>query len=161
LIVAANKITIDLQSHSVTGTTGGNAGISDQGSSFDVIVVKNGAVGGYAVGVFLASSTRVTVLAVTANENRDFGIRTGDQSLVKSSTASFNDVHGIFVGDHSQVQQCVANNNGSDGIVAGNNCLVTMNTANNNGEEGITTLGNCTVSFNTANDNSDDGIDAG
>ena len=165
LVVAADKITIDLQGHTITGNGAGVAGISDAENSFDVVTVKNGTVTGYLIGIFLAFSTRVSVLAVTATENFVVGIWTGDQGLVKSSTATFNLEGGIVVGDRSQVQQCTANNNGSSGsgsgIVALDNCLLTMNTTNDNAEEGIATGSNCTVSFNTANNNGDDGIDVG
>jgi parallel beta helix pectate lyase-like protein len=164
LVVATSKITIDLQGHSITNTVcpGSNAAISDQGSKFDLIVVKNGKVAGYDTGVRLSESTRVSVLGVTAKDSTN-GILAGPQALVKSSEASGNSV-GIVVRDRGQVQQCNAHDNAQVGIAAfGDNCLITMNTANNNDGFGIVTInGNrCTVSYNTASNNGFVGIDVG
>jgi len=162
LVVAADKITIDLQGHSIANTIckGSNAAITDNGSSLDVITVKNGSVGGYRIGVNLRLSTRVSVLGVTASGNSAEGIYAGPQALIKSSVTANNADAGIRVGNRGQVQQCNANDNGVSGIeVDGDNCLVTMNTANANGTDGIVLAGNkCTVSYNTANGNGNVGI---
>ena len=166
LVVAANKITIDLQGHSITNTgcPGLNAGISDEESAFDVITVKNGEVSGYGIGVFLGTSTRVSVLGVTSHDNSNIGIFAGSQGLVKASEVYNNAAIGILVGDRGQVQQCNAHHNGDFGIFAlGNNCLITMNFANFNGFVGIDTgpSNRCTISYNTASNNAEAGIDAG
>jgi hypothetical protein len=83
LVVAANKVTIDLQGHSITfgcspclgALTDCSASfnsvpspfggaITDHATTFDVITVKNGGpLSGFGFGVFLESSTRVSVLA--------------------------------------------------------------------------------------------------
>lgn len=161
LVVANNKITIDLQGHSITSTCpGGFSAITDL-AGFDLITVKNGTVSGYEIGVDLPDSTRVSVLGVKATNNSIVGIWVGD-GLVKSSEASGNDI-GIEVdGDRGQVQQSNSHDNISIGIAAlGDHCLVTMNFANGNGH-GIVAGGNkCTVSYNTANSNGVAGIDAG
>ena len=161
LRVAADKITIDLQGHSITRSTSCPAssfGISDL-DPHDVIVVKNGSISGFDNGVQLVQSTRVSVLGVTATNNTGIGINVGPQGLVKSSEASGNDV-GIRVGPRGQVQQCNSHHN-SHGIQASDNCLITMNTANFNSRVGIDVVSSankCTVSYNTANNNSDVGI---
>ncbi len=164
LVVAGNRITIDLQAHSVTSTCPPffiGPAITDQGVIYDSIVVKNGAVSGFAVGLHLRS-TRVSVIGVEAN-NGSIGIYVvGAHSLIKSSVARNNRVFGILAdGDRTQVQQCDASNNGETGMVVGAHCLVTMNTANNNGLAGIFINGgggDCTVSFNTTNNNGSFGI---
>jgi len=167
LVVAADKITIDLQGHSITNTgcPGANVAIYDEGSVFDVITVKNGSVSGYSSGVFLVASTRVSVLGVTAHDNDVYGIATGSLSLVKASTTYNNGVAGIlaYLGDRAQIQQCNAHHNGAFGIIAesSSNCLITMNIANANGTGIETAFGNkCTVSFNTSSNNGN-GINAG
>jgi hypothetical protein len=162
LVVANNKITIDLQGHSITSTCpGGGWGITDLGGIFDLITVKNGTVSGYEIGVDLNDSTRVSVLGVKATNNSIVGIWVGE-GLVKSSETSGNDV-GIEVdGDRGQVQQCNSHDNISVGIAAlGDHCLITMNFANGNGQSGIVAGNKCTVSYNTANSNGVEGIDAG
>lgn len=137
LIVSANKVTIDLQGHSITGpgSTSSSSGITDLGETRDVIVIRNGTISQHATGISMVSS-RLSVIGVTATANGTGISVQGSQALVKSSTASSNALFGIFVaeGDRAQVQQSTANNNGLAGIVAvSNNCLVTMNTANGNG----------------------------
>src|SRR5262245_14013782 len=155
LIVAADRITIDLQGHSITNSGGTlTSGITDQtiDPTSDLVVVKNGTISGYSTGIFLAS-TRVSVIAVTAKNNTIGILLQGAQSLIKSCDASSNVGAGIVAfGDRAQIQQNTATKNGNSGIVAGDNCLVTMNTTNRNAR-GIAVGQKCTVSYNTANDN--------
>jgi hypothetical protein len=164
LIVAADKVTIDLQGNSITGTCPGTgAAITDNATSFDLITVKNGSGGGFGFGVFLQSSTRVSVLGFIAAGNTERGIVVGPKGLVKSCEAAGNKV-GIEVGPRGQVQLSNAHDNNFAGIdtVDGDHCLITMNIANANGVFGIVTDGDkCTVSFNTASNNGHIGIDAG
>ena len=166
LIVANNRITIDLQGHSITGRCKNSAGVTDGGIARDSTVVKNGSIASFAVGVLLASSTRNHVRDIQVTSNI-IGIWAGDNSLVTSCSATFNREaqeefgYGIIVGDHSQVEGCDASHNGLTGILAGDHCLITRNTANLNIDEGIATGSSCTVSFNTAIFNESDGIDVG
>jgi len=165
LIVANDQITIDLQGHSITSTcAGSDVGIYDGATRRDGVVVRNGTVSGFAFGVLLQASTRVSVLGITATDNQGVGIATGPQGLVKSSEASGSDT-GIFIfGARGQVQQSNAHDNNASGIVIiGDNCLITANMANSNANgnsgQGILAGGHrCTVSFNTANNNGRFGI---
>jgi hypothetical protein len=164
LIVAADRITIDLQGNSLISPFATDGiGITDREQPHDLIVIKNGTISGYSSGIRLQKSTRVSVIAVTATSNGE-GIDLGSQALVKSSTSSSNRGSGIVVGERGQVQQSTANGNGLAGILAGENCLVTMNTANDNGhvnvvvelaffQNGIMIGRRCTASYNTANGN--------
>jgi hypothetical protein len=166
LVVANNRITIDLQGHSITGRCKNSAGVTDGGIARDSTVVKNGSISSFAVGVLLASSTRNHVRDIQVTSNI-IGIWAGDNSLVTSCSATFNREaqeefgYGIIVGDHSQVEGCDTSHNGLTGILAGDHCLITRNTANLNIDEGIATGSSCTVSFNTAIFNESDGIDVG
>ena len=171
LIIAADRVTIDLQGRSITSTCPNSlntAAITDQKNPFNLITVKNGTVQGYTTGVEL-SSTRASVLGITATNNLGTGILvSGSQGLVKASEVSGSFV-GIQIRDHGQVQQSNAHNDGFVGIfAAGDNCLLTMNTANFNVSTfglsfGIVTAfaNKCTVSYNTASNNGGIGIDAG
>jgi len=89
LVVAADQITIDLQGHSITSTCPGNDS-AIIGVGQDLIVVKNGSITGYHVGVNLSDITRVSVLGVTANDNNFAGMLIGRRGLVKSSEALRN-----------------------------------------------------------------------
>ena len=179
LIVANNRITIDLQGHSITRTQDtscgpGQAAITDQGVSRDLIVVRNGTVSGYDLGVDLERSTRASVLGVKANvlgttAAGSVGITVGPLGLVKgseaSSTLARNDAVGIrIVGSRGQVQQNNVHNNGHIGIqaIGADNCLITANIVSSNGTGIVVANTNkCTISFNTANDNERFGIVAG
>ena len=168
LVVGANRITIDMQGNSIDSSCeGGDAGITDHGVSYDQVVVKNGSVTKYFVGVSLLASTRASVIGVTSNGNFGNGIETGSNSLVKGATTEGNGLHGIQVGDRSQVQGSSSRGNGrfsggeGSGIRAPFNCLITQNTVDFNFAEGIGTQGNCTVSYNTATFNGGHGISAG
>jgi len=166
LVVASDRITIDLQGHSITGQCKNSAGVTDRGVARDSTVVKNGSIASFGVGVLLSSSTRNQVRNIQVTSNI-IGIWAGDNSLVTSCSATFNrDMpeeygYGIIVGDHSQVEGCNASHNGLTGILAGDHCLITRNTANLNIDEGIATGSSCIVSFNTAIFNEFDGIDVG
>jgi parallel beta-helix repeat protein len=169
LVVANNRITINLQGHSIIQDTASafGAGITDGGIARDLTVVKNGSIKGFVFGIELDSSTRSDVRNVTVSENDLDGILIGDNSLVKASVAHDNGLTGILGGDgirgkdRAQVQDSEASGNGANGIRVGNRCLVTGNTAEENLEDGIATGGSCTVSRNTASDNDGDGIDVG
>ena len=55
LVVANNRITIDLQGHSIIGQCKNSAGVTDDGIARDLTVVTNGSIASFAVGVLLAS----------------------------------------------------------------------------------------------------------
>jgi len=171
LTVGNNRITINLQGHSITGSCDPSvapdvvpAGISDGGVARDLTTVRDGSISGFVHGVDLAFSSRSQLLNVESSWNEFYGIRLGLNSLVKGCSATHNGFHGVRVGERSEVRECDASfngteENGGDGIFADDHCLITRNTAHNNVEEGIATGGFCTVSFNTASNNGDDGID--
>lgn len=154
LVVANDKITIDLQGHSITSTCGSGAGIgSELNIGRDLIVIKNGSIQGYSFGIGLSTSRRVSVLGVTVRDNSTYGIAVGADSLVKACEASGSGI-GVLVFDRGQVQQCNSHDNATGIEAVGDNCLITMNTANENFFGGINAFGNkCTVSYNTASFN--------
>jgi hypothetical protein len=169
LVVANDRITINLQGHSIAQDcpTPFGAGVTDGGIARDVIVLKNGAISGFVFGVELDTSTRTEVRNIGVAANGLDGILVGSRSLVKGCEAVSNGLDGILGGDgvrgadNVQVQDCEASGNGASGIRVGNRCLVTLNTAEENLEDGIATGGFCTVTRNTASGNDDDGIDVG
>jgi Right handed beta helix region len=152
LVVAADKITIDMQGHTISGAM---AAITDQLTAYDVITIKNGIVVGNTTGIDLRSS-RVSIIGVEASHNSGYGISLrGPNGFIKSSVAHFNGLDGIFAtGGRVQIQQTDASRNVEAGIdLSGDECLVTMNTANSNGRFGIGgSARSCTISFNTTND---------
>jgi hypothetical protein len=169
LVVANNRITINLQGHSIIQDcpTAFGAGVTDGGIARDLTVVKNGAITGFVFGIELDTSARSEVRDIGVASNSLDGILVGNRSLVKGCEAVSNGFGGILGGDgvrgtdNVQVQDCEASGNSANGIRVGNRCLVTLSTAEENFEDGIATGGACTVSRNTASGNDDDGIDVG
>ena len=169
LVVANNRITINLQGHSIIQDcpTAFGAGVTDGGIARDQTVVKNGAITGFVFGIELDSSDRSEVRNIGVASNSLDGIIVGSRSLVKECEAVSNGFGSILGGDgvrgadNVQVRDCEASGNGANGIRVGNRCLVILNTAEENFEDGIATGGACTVSHNTASGNDDDGIDVG
>ena len=161
LVVADDRITIDLQGHQISGNCfPPGAGITDAGIARDSITVKNGTVSFYIVGIDLGASRRTTVRNVTALENGT-GIAVGSQSLVKDCHARFNVTTGITGFDRVQVQGCVVSGSSTGISVSGEQCLITSNDASNNGFLGIAAGERCTVSHNVANENGNSGIAVG
>ena len=85
LIVSAERITIDLAGHTITGlTTNGGAGISDDSRDRASTIVKNGTITNFGTGIFLNNSSRGTIRNVTTSDN-GIGIWIGQN--VRSPTA--------------------------------------------------------------------------
>jgi hypothetical protein len=160
LIVAADRITMDMQGHSITSPCQSLPGITDLEKGFDLITVKNGSISGFSQGVHLVSSTRVSVLGIKV-QGGVVGIVTGSHGLVKSSEVSGAGIGIEIDGDRGQVQQSNAHHNSQGIVVQGDKSLVTMNTANFNSGVGIQVRGTKgTVSYNTASRNGTAGITA-
>lgn len=159
LTVAADRVTIDLKDHSITGDGSGVA-VTDRGVARALTTVKRGTVDSFETGIDLAASSRSAVLNMSANYNTGNGITLGTRGLVKSCMAGFNGGDGVSVGTYSQVQECVVYSNSEYGLVAGDRSLVTKNLAQSNTNGMI--VGNFSnVTSNLAGDNAGDGIHVG
>jgi hypothetical protein len=163
--VLADRITLDLAGHTITGPGSGSVAIWENNVPRTSTVVKNGSVTNFDLGIFLNLSTRSTVRAVTASDNR-IGMVIGTTSLVKDCIVQRNGSHGIVTGDGVQVENCLiggdgADGNGGFGLLGGHRMLVTRNTASGNGDSGILVGMNSTVTHNTSNENGNDGIAVG
>jgi len=166
LVVANNRISIDLQGHSIiqdcSPTVPAASGITDAGIPRDGIAIANGTVSGFVFGIDLEASTRIEVRRVVTTGNDLDGIVVGPSTLVKSCQSLGNGGDGIRgLKGLIQIQECVASGNDANGVHVGDGCLITANVANENLEEGIATGGRCTVTHNVASRNDDDGINVG
>jgi parallel beta-helix repeat protein len=165
--VLADRITLDLAGHTITGdaSTSGVA-VWDTSVARTSTVVKNGSVTNFDFGIFLNSSSRSTIRGVTASDNGTAITIGGPNSLVKDCTVQGNGSHGIVTGNGVQVENCVIggdgdNTNGGFGVLGGQRTLVTRNTVSGNGLGGILVGANSTVTHNTSNENGGDGIAVG
>lgn len=166
-LVLADRVTLDLAGHAITGPGAGTAttGVGDESQARTLTVVKNGRITGFNRGIDLQSSTRSSVLAVDASDNR-IGIFVGPTSLVKDCVVQRNLGSGIIVvGDGVQVEGCAiggegVDGNGLSGLSGGARMLVTRNTVIGNFLTGITVGANSTVTQNTSSENGIGGIAA-
>jgi Right handed beta helix region len=165
-IVRADRITLDLAGHTITGAGPLEVGIGvwDEGVARSSTVVKNGSITAFNHGIDLEVSSRSTVRAVTASDTAR-GMILGQSSLVKDCVVPRNGV-GVVVGDRSQVEGCVVgggegDGSGGVGIAGQNRVLVTRNTVIGSGDIGIAVGANSTVSHNTVSESGNDGISVG
>jgi parallel beta-helix repeat protein len=167
--VLADRITLDLAGHTITGPGTGGPGttsvaIHDSNGTRTSTVVKNGSVTNFEFGIVLNFSSRSTIRGVTTSDNA-VGMIIGPTSLVKDCIVQRNVSHGIVTLDGVQVESCLIggddNGNGQYGLIGGQRMLVTRNTASGNGLSGILVGISSTVTHNTANDNRQDGIAVG
>lgn len=161
LTVAADRITIDFRNHFIFGDGSTGAGVTDAGIPRNGILVKNGIIDSFEIGIDLAASTRSTVVNVWVGLNLGDGMVLGSHSLVKTCAGLVNGGRGVVVGDYSQVQDCTALENLGDGIQAGSHTLVTGDYSAKNGGNGFTTGAFSTVTFSSALENAGDGIRTG
>jgi parallel beta-helix repeat protein len=166
LIVAANRITIDLQGFGIVQEIGcfSGSGITDGGVAREQIVVKNGVTfsdedGSFDYGIDLRATIRTEVRTFGTIFNNIDGIAVGNRTLVKDCLSLLNLENGISAGNFAQVQECGAYLNGFAGgddlagIRVGDRCLITQNEASGNVDDGILTGASCTVTHNTASFN--------
>ena len=163
LVAGADGITIDLNGHTIAGRTI-PSGTGILISSFDGVVVKNGTITGFDVGVsinFGADGTRVRDLRISGN-----GIGNGIEAQALRTAVTGNTVFGRAIGILVGGTTTTATGNtvkGNDtGIfVGGSRPVVTRKTALSNAGLGIQAATDAaTITGNVANANGDDGIDA-
>jgi len=171
LVVANNRITIDLAGRTIAGScvdAAVGAGITDSGKARLGTIVKNGTITGFDTGVDLGSSTRTEIRNLTSSANSADGIVVGDRSLVKGCTIQGNGRDGISIEgilSLGQVQDCTIGGsealegNGGDGIHGGSRLLITRNTVVGN-KNGIVVGEFSTVSFNVSSGNTFFGVSA-
>jgi len=179
LVVANDRITIDLAGHTISGLCGGD-GVSDGGTARQGTTVKNGAITGFEVGVLLPTSTRNQILNLTSSANSAIGIIVGEYSLVKGSAGTTgppclienNGQNGIIFtctlssegcASFGRIQDCtIAGHvtNGGFGIIGGDRMFVRGNSVEDNGV-GILVGDFSNVSFNDSSNNVATGLFAG
>ena len=178
LVVANNRIRINLQGHSISGSGSGSA-ITDAGIARNKTTVigtppagsppgtPNGAVFDFKTGIDLWASTRSKIRDIESSSHVADGIWAGPHSVIKGCLVKDNGGNGIVIGNFGRVQNCNiggdvgGDGNGIDGIVAGQHVVVSENVVAINGGTGITVGEFGTVSSNTASGNLFAGVLAG
>jgi len=162
LVAGADGITIDLNGHTIDGQTipTGN-GIAISG--FDGVVVENGTITGFDVGVSIvlgADRTRVRDLRISGD-----GIGNGIEAQALRAAITGNTVFGratgiLVAGTATTTAGNTVKDNDTGILVGGSRPVVTRNTALSNAGDGIQgVVGAAAITGNVANANGDDGID--
>ncbi len=163
--VEANRVTIDLNGHSIDGRavcTGGGESVSCQPSNnadginslgFERTSVHDGRIVGFARGVILGPASRVA--NVDSSRNANGGIDVGAGSDVRDNRVFANGgpSTGIFAGSGSTVIGNSVRDNETDGILAGEGALIQGNSVTGNGEDGIEGFSGVMVTGNTVMNN--------
>jgi len=158
IVAERDNIVVDGAGYTVRGTGGGNGiGLSYRSN----VTVKNTAVTGFWIGIYLYSSGSCTITGNTANNNtyRGINLEYSGNCIVSGNTANNSTYQGIWLwySGGCTVSGNTANNNNERGIGIeySSNCVVSGNNANNNTYQGIWLhySGGSTVSGNTANNN--------
>jgi hypothetical protein len=181
LVVAADRITIDLAGHAISwscgdakqvrlaepdAAVGGEviAGVTDGGTPdtrWQGTTVKNGTITGFEIGVSLGSSARNVIDNLQVFSNAVHGLLLGPYSLVKGKDCLIADNgDGIHIGDFGQVQDCTIIGSvapGGNGIVGGSNLLITRNLVFGN-QSGIVVGDFSAVLYNTSSFNTVIGV---
>src|SRR5215469_7840081 len=184
LILTVSNVAIDLHKHKITGN-GSGAGITDNGNSIAYIIVANGKITNFAVGIDLSTDSDQTsdlILNVSASGNKGNGIdiRGRDNNLL-NVTASSNQGSGIELGVccdsllkvitngnagngvsfHSEdyLLNVTASSNSGNGVLGGSDSFVVNSVTNKNGGNGVELeSGDNLVLSSVANGNQGDGI---
>ncbi len=172
IAITASDVTLDLGGFSVLGLaqcSGASLaitcpvpasadGIASTSGSVTNVVVRNGSVRGFRVGVTIAGdSSRVESLRVLRSSGSGivFG---GGAAQVVACTANLNNGEGIDVGLDARVESSQAIGNAGDGINASFNAFLRSNVASFNGGDGLFAEQGSNVGANTAADNVELGL---
>jgi hypothetical protein len=158
--IEANDVTLDLQGFALTGLTNSLNGVFVPGSVSN-IVVRNGTLKGWAIGVDARSGNSMRFEAVRLVQNAAQGLAAGMFSVAEACAALGNQGTGISADQNSIVGHCLATGNGSHGIFADTGSQVVSCTASSNSANGLVVAGNCVIAGSMAANNSATGIVAG
>ncbi len=162
-VIAGSNIALDLGKHSISGDGTGSA-ITDNGTNFSQIVIANGKISNFLIGIDLTSSSEVSVDSVTSSGNSADGIDVGGidlggDSLLDAAKITGNKGAGVIAGGDSLVFSSTISNNGGDGADVGGDSGVDDSKIQGNGGNGISSdSGDNLINGVTASNNAGDGI---
>ncbi len=106
----------------------------------------------------ISTGNNSLIVGNTVKGSRLTGILPGKGSIVRGNASTDCLAHGIFCGENCIIEDNVARGNAGGGIVAFPGSIVSGNVVAGNGNFGIDTYSNCKVSSNNAYNNGSDGI---
>jgi parallel beta-helix repeat protein len=164
--IAASGVTLDLNGFDLVGVA--NAGGQFSGvygilTGMTNVALTNGSVRDWqGSGVELQQVTGCLVKGVRASGNGQYGILSGESSIISDCSASGNrggTSYGIFVSTSSVVTNCTVKDNDGGGILANNYSMVNNCTASENSGRGIYAPVGSAVIACSASSNQDNGIE--
>ena len=106
----------------------------------------------------ISTGNNSLIVGNTVKGSRLTGILPGKGSTVRGNASTDCLAHGIFCGDNCIIEDNVVRGNAGAGIVAFPGSIVSGNVVAGSGNYGISTYSNCKVSCNNVYDNGDKGI---
>jgi hypothetical protein len=164
LIVGANGITINLNGHLISGSSG-QYGVLNGSHSSDVI--ENGKITGFARGIEIEGGTATRLQGLRITGNSGAGVFTFFPAIITANVIYANGGGGITVGccasDKSQITNNVINGNTGSGIsmsfTAAGSVISGNRVLSNTGIGVNVSAADVSVTGNTANANGTDGFD--
>ncbi|GEM_PF-1345458 len=158
ITVFAPNVTIDLMGFTLSGIGGSGTGngiyITTRG-----VEILNGVVQGFGNGIATSDTMNdLRCMQVRVISNTSYGIKAGENSLIKGCTAIGNGGYGIWTPSGATVLNNTSVGNGDTGIQVGDGSTVINNAVRQNGSYGIRTSHGCTVANNSVSLNTESGI---
>ena len=142
IVIASDFVTLDLAGFTISGNgTASSVGIHEAPGTvfpgFRGVVIRNGSVTNFGVGIEFSVSDGVTVENVNASANANNGLILLNRAVVRSSRFDDNGNNGLTVGDGAMITSNTATRNGNVGFAAATGALIVNNVAINNKLSGI------------------------
>ena len=142
IVIASDFVTLDLAGFTISGNgSASSVGIHEapgtQFPGFRGVVIRNGNVTNFGVGIEFSVSDGVTVENVNASSNTNNGLILLNRAVVRSSRFDDNGNNGVTVSDGAMITSSTATRNGNVGFAAATGALIVNNIAINNQLSGI------------------------
>ena len=142
IVIASDNVTLDLAGFTISGNgSPTSVGIHEAPGTvfpgFRGVVIRNGNVTNFGVGIEFFVSDGVTVENVNSSSNANNGLVLLNRAVVRSSRFDDNAGNGLSVGDGAMITGNTATRNGNVGIGAGTGAMILNNVAINNKQSGI------------------------
>ncbi|MCX8092453.1 MAG: right-handed parallel beta-helix repeat-containing protein, partial [Verrucomicrobiae bacterium] len=150
IVVAADHVTLDLNGFALVGVPGSSNGLHVPPPGVTNLCVRNGVIRGWGGrGVNAEACDGGVFEDLRVLDNGDWGLASGQRSVVRNCTAIKNRVRGIAVDYHSVVTGCVVAETHGDGFFSPNgatmrDCLAMNNAGNGFSPAGVSVLTGCT-----------------
>lgn len=156
-------VTIDLNGFAMTGVSGVLDGIRCGATGVSNLIVCNGSVRGWVIGIKADTAVNVVIRDVRVVGNSSTGIAVGNQSTLLRCVVQSNAGIGISGGTGCKLVECTAagQTGGGDGINLGETSLVVDCVATGNTGDGVELDARCTVSGTVASGNTGRGMVTG